>query len=188
MPTEEGGRHAARRARARQGRLPRSPPRSPFSPPPRSPRRPRCPQPPCAPLPNHRPTDNNYWFGSAATIQRNVGQHYSWAIRDDPATNRFWPVPGNHVSAAPFGGWLGSEWGAGGETGAALCMPRHPHARPPASLSLGPSPSPPRRPHAPAPSPLARRTGATRATGQAASRPISTFSKPSATRQFMTTG
>ena len=42
--------------------------------------------------------DNNYDTGSAATIANNVGKYYSWAMTSDPSTNRFWPLPGNHVS------------------------------------------------------------------------------------------
>jgi hypothetical protein len=35
--------------------------------------------------------------GSASTIDNNIGKYYSWAITSDPLTNKFWPLPGNHV-------------------------------------------------------------------------------------------
>jgi hypothetical protein len=41
--------------------------------------------------------DNNYPSGLATTIQANIGKYYGAYIKDDPAVNKFWPCPGNHV-------------------------------------------------------------------------------------------
>jgi hypothetical protein len=35
--------------------------------------------------------------GSASTIANNIGKYYGWAITSDAASNKFWPLPGNHV-------------------------------------------------------------------------------------------
>jgi hypothetical protein len=46
--------------------------------------------------------DNNYFTGSAKKMHAHIGAYYSWAMTADKATNRFWPVPGNHVGSCSW--------------------------------------------------------------------------------------
>ena len=81
--------------------------------------------------------DNNYDFGAASTIANNIGKHYGWAILPDAASNRFWPVPGNHVSPLPWplhaaagaGCWLLAQRAGAGCWLRALVVARGPSLR-----------------------------------------------------------